>query len=1477
MAAELHAPAVAAEQPAGPSSAKCAILPPGKLDTGGFVDQSPAPSIENAPRIISVNDCTGITAYINANVNGASCKLLVDSGAAVTVISREIYEQMPSDLRPTLNSLSDNIQLQAADNGLLTVHGVINMSVYIDNDIFEWTAYVADISEDGLLGLDFLHNFDCIFEVRRGLRIGNRLYPIEFQSDFVHNAVYVQNNVVVPPNCEFIVPGKCSVPDSEDIEYAIIEPHNYVNKHSELHVASCLVDLTRTDIELPVRVVNLSNDPITLHEGTRIATLSFVDDVYELDDDHGVGTHAKINNVKVDSRNSNMELHEWSRDLNQLYDRSCTELNSSEKDKLFALFEKHESTFANSPTDLGRTSVVQHTIDTGDAVPIKQRPRRPPRAFIEEEEKIIETQLKTGVIRESTSPWSSPLVYVRKRDGTTRPCVDYRKLNEVTKKDAYPLPRIEDCLDCLGGAKVFSTLDLQSGYWQIDLKEEDRAKTAFSTRSGHYEYVTMPFGLCNAPSTFERAMELIMKGLQWKTLILYLDDIIVLSSTFDEHIERLDEVLSRLGQAGLKLKPSKCHMFKSEVAYLGHVVSAAGIKPDPEKLERIQDWPSPTSVSELRSFLGLCSYYRRFIRGFSTIAAPLNKLLEKSTRFEWNETCQSAFVKLKSVLVSDHVMAYPDDHGLFILDTDASATGIGAVLSQVQWDDIAQQEVERPIAFASRSLTRTQRRYCTTRRELLAVVSFVRHFRHFLLGRKFLIRTDHSSLRWIMSFREPTDQMARWIEILSQYDFMIEHRDGKKHGNADAMSRMPCDPDHCDCYDKNTILDELPCGGCTTCRKRHRDWSTFLEDDDVVPLSVKTVRPPRETKRTRESHAPNDNHSRDTGHNNTGRVYSLVTIMLIILCFPVVIECGYLHFDNLIAMSCVIGFFAIVVCGCYYEYCVLRLMRRDNWPFPAVSSVNYASVLRNRVRHRNRAADVADEDDLSCASDKGTSAGFVSGQQEVLVNNFSREDLIKMQRNDPDIGIILRWMTTSEQKPTRELVHDKSPAVRNLWLSWSQLKLVDGLLYKRHDTNSKLTTTLQLVVPLKLRDRILHANHSSPMSGHLGIKKTLSRIQRSFYWHNMKDSVRLFIANCVVCGARKRPTSKPRAPLGEYNVGAPMDRVALDIMGPFPVSDKGNRYVLVVGDQFTKWIEAYAIPDQSALTVANVVVHEFISRFGTPLEIHSDQGKTFESNLFQSVCKLLDISKTRTTPYHPSSNGMIERFNQTLVNMISSFVDKRQHNWDEHLPLLTSAYRSAVHESTGFSPNLLMLGREVRTPIEIALGVDRPDTDLRDHDDYAADIAATMEESHRLAREHLATSTARQKRDYDTKLSVNNYKVGDFVYFFDSTKTKGLSPKLKTMHWIGPCVVTRKFSELIFEIRVNQSGKSKILHHDRLKPFVSKNIPTWAKKLSDKVKLEQACCNKRQAATQTNPKDILPPRRSSRTPNPPKRFGFSDN
>lgn len=394
--------------------------------------------------------------------------------------------------------------------------------------------------------------------------------------------------------------------------------------------------------------------------------------------------------------------------------------------------------------------------------------------------------LNAGVISPSASPWCSPVVLVKKKDGSLRFCIYFRRLNDVTIKDSYPLPRIDVVLESLSGSSLFTALDLQSGYWQCEVNPNDRPKTAFSTGIGLYEFNVLPFGVCNGPATFQRLMDIVLDGLNWESALVYLDDVIVFGRNFQEHLERLSSVLARLKSAGLKINPKKCRLFHREVEFLGHIVSRQGIATDPEKVRVVREWPVPLNLTELRSFLGLASYYRRFIQSFASIADPLHKLLNKGERFLWTDECETAFRKLKRCLVSAPILAYPRCDEPFIIDADASNTGIGGVLSQIQ------EGKERVVAYFSRALTEPERRYCVTRRELLALIVVCRHFKGYLLGSRFKARTDHNCLRWLKNFREPEGQVARWLEVLAEYNMDIEHRAGKQHGNADGLSRRPC-------------------------------------------------------------------------------------------------------------------------------------------------------------------------------------------------------------------------------------------------------------------------------------------------------------------------------------------------------------------------------------------------------------------------------------------------------------------------------------------------------------------------------------------------------------------------------------------------------------------------------------------------------------------------------------------------------------
>jgi hypothetical protein len=459
-------------------------------------------------------------------------------------------------------------------------------------------------------------------------------------------------------------------------------------------------------------------------------------------------------------------------------------LNIKRQQKFDQLMSRNKDLFANDVSSLGRTNITQHQIDVGDAKPIKQRFYRThpdEDQFIKEE---LDRMLKKGLIKRSKSPWASPVVLVKKKNGKLRFCVDYRKLNTETRKDAYPIPRIEDMLDALRDAKWFTTLDLASGYWQVEMDPKDQDKTAFITKQGTYEFTVMPFGLTNAPATFQRLMDQVLNDMLYQGVIVYLDDINIYAKTFDEHLEKLEKVFQRLRAAGLKLGPDKCHFLQPKLEFLGHIVSEEGIMADPAKIEKVKNFPRPTTRTKVRSFLGLASYYRKFIKDFSTIAQPLNQLLRKDSELEWTEKCQQSFDALKNRLITEPILSYPDFQQTFYLTTDGSAQGLGAVLSQRN-----DKGHERVIAYASKSLVGAQKQYGATELECLAVIWAIEHFYSYVGFKHFVLITDHSALKWLYS-SVPKGRLARWILRLQPYDFEVQHKPGKENTNADALSRL---------------------------------------------------------------------------------------------------------------------------------------------------------------------------------------------------------------------------------------------------------------------------------------------------------------------------------------------------------------------------------------------------------------------------------------------------------------------------------------------------------------------------------------------------------------------------------------------------------------------------------------------------------------------------------------------------------------
>ena len=456
------------------------------------------------------------------------------------------------------------------------------------------------------------------------------------------------------------------------------------------------------------------------------------------------------------------------------------------RNRLTDLLVTHRQAIALPGEPLGVTDRVQHQIDLQpDARPIYVPSYRLPHSQRQVADNLVQDMLEEGILQESYSPWNSPMFLVPKKDGTYRVVVNFRRVNSVTIPDHYPLPVLSDILQSIGKDNtVFSTLDLKSVFWQIFLEENSRKVTAFSTPKGHYEYVRCPMGLRNSPLTCQSLINSLFQGQIGDGLFVYLDDLILVSQDIDTHLSKLSLVLQKFADAGLKLNLSKCKFLRSRIEFLGHVVDKDGIHTTHDKIKAVQNFPTPKTTDNVRSFLGLAGYYRAFIRNFATIASPLTRLLKKNVPFHWNNDHQQSFDTIKSALTQAPVLSFPDYTLPFILCTDASARGIGSVLMQ-------RVEGQHPhvIAFASRVLNDAESRYSVTQMEALALVWSLKHFRHIIYGYPIVVYTDHSAVTQLFKGKNLTGRLARWFLTIEEFNPEIKYLPGRANSVADALSR----------------------------------------------------------------------------------------------------------------------------------------------------------------------------------------------------------------------------------------------------------------------------------------------------------------------------------------------------------------------------------------------------------------------------------------------------------------------------------------------------------------------------------------------------------------------------------------------------------------------------------------------------------------------------------------------------------------
>ena len=1213
--------------------------------------------------------------------NGVVIKALVDTGATNSSVSpKVIYGDLKDEdikLRPLRTTIT------VADGGTLGANEVAQIKVAVaENFPVEHTFCVVKFAgQDMILGYDFMKDNNVIIDVKEksftmrensvsdGNLIENEIEHdkpttdkeeqddggLENEYERIRKIIWEPNqdprrcvcageDLTIPVNTAVTVPG-CLDGNWGDVEGPLIIQG--VDRLTEKQAVRLAHGIVNAEPVVPLRVINLSDEDQTLRKGTVLAEY----------DEAVIWSDMDLPGQEIEE-----ELDKSERLFGEMISRSTTGLDPEEiKEAETFLHSNKQKNFILHSNDLGHTTLTPHKIDTGDSRPIRQGPRRLPLAKRQVADREVKRMLDMGVIEPSTSPWSSPIVLASKKGGDVRFCIDFRKVNAVTKKDSFPLPRIDDSLNKLQGSSWFSTMDLASGYWQVAMDEEDAEKTAFVVEDGLYQFKVLPFGLCNAGATFQRLMQLTLSGLSWEQVLVYIDDLIVHSQTFSEHLKHLKQVFEKLAAAGLKMAPKKCTFFRREVTFLGHIVSEKGVQTDPSKTSAVAEWPIPRKLKEVQAFLGLCGYYRKFIKGFSAIAQPLYRLTQKDQKFVWDIDCQEAFDTLKAAMTSTPVLAYPRSDGPFILDTDASNYAVGAVLSQVQ------DGKEHVILFFSKSLSRAEKNYCVTRRELLAVVLGIQHCHHYLLGNHFKVRSDHGSLRWLLNFKNPEGQTARWLSILGKYDFEVEYRPGAKHLNSDGLSRRPC-AEECKKCDRAEKVDES-----------HRVRAIHLED---------------------------------------------------------------------------------------------------------------------------------------------------STQQETdgsWLESVTAEELAEAQNQDETLREVRNWLTKGS-RPSWKEVKATTRELRAIWHAWDNLRLRQNILFHVSGSGEEVVDDRQAVAPKDIRHRIFYLLHNLKLGGHQGVARTAALVKQRFWWPHLLEDVQRWVQECQACQARKKGVHRP-FPLQQEIADHPMERVGMDILSFTSETDSGKVCALVVCDYFSKYVWAIALDNHKATTVADALVHEVFLKAGLPTTIHSDQGKEFMGEVMSQLSQLLQIARTRTCPYRPQSDGLVERMNRTCLDMLAKLCDGNPADWDQHLPFVVAAYNATPHASSGCSPNLLMFNRETTLPVDLIFQVPRPMRHPTCPNAYVEWVRDQVEVNFKFVRAELNKAAIRQKKCYDEKTCHRKFEVGQFVwrYYPPLQSQDKLNPRN-----IGPYKILEDMGHGVYRIGRSAGSRPICVHVDHLKRhFGNTNAKDW--------------------------------------------------
>eukprot|EP01088_Endostelium_zonatum_P003701 TRINITY_DN1489_c0_g1_i1.p1 TRINITY_DN1489_c0_g1~~TRINITY_DN1489_c0_g1_i1.p1 ORF type:complete len:1387 (-),score=354.22 TRINITY_DN1489_c0_g1_i1:3213-7373(-) len=1128
------------------------------------------------------------------------------------------------------------------------------------------------------------------------------------------------------------------VVDDKNVSALLVEPVNEFCPRSIIKMQDgvgvlCIVNPTDKNIKL-------SKNEILGHANN---DFEYVDTI-----DNGSGKHhfvdkkfREVNNIEKENNNNN-DNNTNSNNLpisdDEIKAKISNKINNNnylsrkEKDELNKLLNEYQDIFNDKLIKGGMVDKFPCNIKPVEGTqPIFSRRNNYSDKETNDINKEVEELKKNEVIEDSVSPWESPVVIIKKSDGTSRFCIDFRRINKVIEKDVFPLPNIDLVIRSFIGCKYFSKVDFTSGFFQIKIDEKDRKYTAFATKRGKYQFRCLPQGFVNSSSIFQRTMNLILAGLGWEYLVVYVDDILVFSKSFEDHLLHLRNLFNKLREYKLVVKISKCEFARKEILFLGHLINKDGIKTDPKKCAVILKSPNPTDLGQVRSFLGGVGYYRKFIKNFSDLSKPLRDLAN-GNKWYWGEAEQQSYDILKQSLASAPVLIHPDPTKPFRVLCDASGYAAGIVLEQDN----------HPVYFYSQSFNKTEQKYGTSERECLAMVLAIKKFRTYLYGNPFTVVTDHSSLRYLFENRDHVGRLMRWSLMLQEYagDMTIEYRPGKVH----------CAPDACSRYPIASNLLKL------------NDWFK-IHDSDKKEIFI--------------------DDSDDEYDNVANEVFGI---------------------DVLDEKSDFMG--------TYRDEEYHRRMEEENKMQEEEDDISEKELIGKLISKKN-----------------GGTLDEVEEDEELEKEEWEEREIIelsefgKIQKQDEIAGKIMDY-----------LIYGKSPVDEDAEIKRyvKECLIEEGKLYK---VDYKLREPKQcLWIPESKVENIIEEFHGSLLGGHCGFERTLAKISERYFFPLMYSRVKNYVLTCIDCQRKKPYRQKEFGKLNPLkHPSYPFERMSMDIVGPMTETKNGNKYIVTFMDYFSRWPEAIAMKEVTTENIAQVYLDKIICRYGCPRILLTDRGSQFTSKLFNQVNKLLKTKHRTTTAYHPQTNGVIEKFHESLVGAIKFLCASNEENWDEYIDVSLFIFRTTNNKTIGKTPFEALYGFKASLPADIELGVIKKTENL---EEWTIQLRIMRKKLTKFVEEFQEKKVDKDKKKYaDFK-----FDIGDPVFSKNETVRTGKTKKFSNPN-SGPHIIKEQTSANNFTIRHGLTGKISKVHVSKLRKahLTPKDLKYYQDRIKDFEKQDE--------------------------------------